>query len=67
MYISIFLTKTISMKDQLSGLIRHALTAVGGFIVAKGLVEDSLIQDAIGAIMTLVGIIWSVAAKKKAA
>ncbi len=55
------------MKDQISGLIRHGLTALGGFIVAKGLVEDSLIQDAIGAVMTLVGIIWSVAAKKKAA
>lgn len=55
------------MKDQLLGLIRHGLTAVGGFIVAKGLVEDSLIQDAIGAVMTLVGIVWSVASKKKAA
>jgi len=55
------------MKDQISGLIRHGLTAIGGFIVAKGLIEDSLIQDAIGSIMTLVGIIWSVAAKKKAA
>ena len=55
------------MKDQLSGLVRHGLTALGGFLVAKGLVEDSLIQDAIGAVMTLVGVIWSVAAKKKAA
>lgn len=55
------------MKDQLSGLIRHGLTALGGFLVAKGLVEDSLIQDAIGALMALIGVIWSVAAKKKAA
>lgn len=55
------------MKDQLSGLIRHGLTAIGGFIVAKGLIEDSLIQDAIGAVMTIIGIVWSIAAKKKAA
>ena len=55
------------MKDQLSGLIRHGLTALGGFLVAKGLIEDSLIQDAIGAVMTLIGVIWSVSAKKKAA
>lgn len=55
------------MKDQTLGLIRHALTFVGGIIVAKGLVDDALFQEILGGIMTLVGAAWSVASKKKAA
>jgi len=55
------------MKDQILGLIRHALTFVGGIIVAKGLVDDVLFQEIAGGVMTLVGAIWSVASKKSAA
>jgi hypothetical protein len=55
------------MNEKVSGLIRHALTAIGGFVVAKGLLEESLVQDAIGAVLTLTGVIWSIVAKKKAA
>ena len=57
----------IIMKDQTLGLIRHALTFVGGIIVAKGLVDDVLFQEILGGIMTLVGSVWSVASKKSAA
>jgi len=55
------------MKDQTLGLIRHALTFVGGIIVTKGLVDESLFQEVLGGIMTLVGAAWSIASKKKAA
>jgi hypothetical protein len=55
------------MKDQTLGLIRHALTFVGGIIIAKGLVSDALFQEILGGIMTLVGASWSVLSKKKAA
>jgi hypothetical protein len=55
------------MKDQILGLIRHALTFAGGIIVAKGLVDDVLLQEILGGVMTLVGGIWSVASKKSAA
>lgn len=54
------------MKDQTLGLIRHALTFVGGIIVTKGLVDESLFQEVLGGIMTLVGAAWSIVAKKKA-
>lgn len=53
------------MKDQVLGLIRHALTFVGGVIVAKGLVDEGMFQEVLGGIMTLVGAIWSIASKKK--
>ena len=55
------------MKDQTLGLIRHALTFVGGIIVAKGLVDGALFQEILGGVMTLVGAGWSIASKKKAA
>jgi hypothetical protein len=55
------------MKDQILGLVRHALTFVGGIIVAKGLVDDILFQEILGGIMTLVGGVWSVVSKKSAA
>ena len=54
------------MKEQALGLIRHALTFIGGIIVAKGLVDDVLTQEIIGGVMTLIGAIWSVASKKAA-
>ena len=57
----------IIMKDQTLGLIRHALTFVGGIIVAKGFIDDVLFQEILGGIMTLVGSVWSVASKKSAA
>jgi hypothetical protein len=55
------------MKDQLLGLIRHALTFVGGIVVTKGLIDESLSQEVIGGIMTLVGAVWSIVSKKKVA
>ena len=55
------------MKEQTLGLIRHALTFVGGIIVTKGLVDGALFQEILGGVMTLVGAIWSVASKKPAA
>jgi hypothetical protein len=29
-------------KDQLLGVIRHALTFIGGILITKGLVDESL-------------------------
>lgn len=52
-------------KDQLLGILRHVLTFVGGILVVKGLAEESLIEEAIGGVSTLIGSIWSIVAKKK--
>jgi hypothetical protein len=52
------------MKEKVLGLIRHALTFVGGIVVAKGLLDESLAVEVIGGIMTLVGSVWSIASKK---
>jgi hypothetical protein len=51
-------------KEQVLGLIRHTLTFIGGIVVANGVISESMTADAVGAIMTLIGIIWSVASNK---
>jgi hypothetical protein len=47
------------------GLIRHLLTAVGGATVASGWMDEGVVQDIVGAVMTLAGAIWSILAKRQ--
>ena len=54
------------VKEQVLGLIRHALTFVGGLLIAKGLISESVSVDIIGGVMTLIGSIWSILSKKTA-
>lgn len=51
-------------KEQLLGVVRHGLTFLGGLLVTKGLLDEGMLQEALGAVMTLVGAVWSVTAKK---
>jgi hypothetical protein len=52
-------------KDQVLGIIRHALTFVGGFLVMKGLVDETMVTEIVGGVVALVGSIWSIVAKTK--
>ena len=54
-------------KEQIFGIIRHALTAAGGALVAKGVIDEAGLTEAVGALVTLIGVIWSAAAKKNEA
>jgi len=47
-------------KEQVLGIIRHALTFVGGIAIIKGISNEAMIEEAIGAIMTAIGTIWSI-------
>jgi hypothetical protein len=51
-------------KEQILGIVRHALTFVGGIVVMKGLVDETMVTEIIGSVMTLVGVVWSVIDKK---
>ena len=35
-------------KDQLMGIVRHVITFVGGILVTKGLIDDSILTEIIG-------------------
>ena len=52
------------MQEKVLGILRHALTFVGGLIVTKGFIDESLYLELSGAILTIVGGIWSVLSKK---
>ena len=50
-------------KEQWLGIVRHSLTFVGGILIAKGLVDESIWAEISGAALTLVGGIWSITVK----
>lgn len=52
-------------KEQVLGIVRHGLTFVGGLLVTKGLMDVNMVQEVMGAVVTLVGAVWSVIVKKK--
>lgn len=54
-------------KDVILGLVRHALTGAGFVVVSKGIADQGIVTEGIGALMTLFSIAWSVADKKKRA
>jgi hypothetical protein len=47
-------------KEQVLGIVRHALTFVGGILVMIGVATEAVTSEAIGAIVTAVGVVWSV-------
>jgi len=52
-------------KEVILGIVRHTLTFAGGILVAKGLLEQGLLAEIIGGVMTVVGGVWSVIDKTK--
>lgn len=51
-------------QDQLLGLIRHILTFGGGLLVTKGVLDEGMATELVGALVTIFGGAWSVLAKK---
>lgn len=47
------------MKSFAASMVRHALTAGGTLLAAKGLMATSMIEPVTGAIMLLGGVVWS--------
>jgi hypothetical protein len=52
------------MKDIILGIVRHLLTAGGGYVVAKGFVDADQANQLVGAVLVVVGVIASVVEKK---
>ena len=54
------------MKEKTLGIVRHALTFLGGVLVTQGVIDDALFAELFGSVMTIIGGVWSVIDKKKA-
>ena len=52
-------------KEAILGIVRHILTFGGGFVAERGLASGEEVTTAVAALVTLVGIVWSVLNKKK--
>ncbi len=51
-------------KEKVLGIVRHVLTFAAGLLVVKGYIDDQVSQELIGAVVGLVGTVWSVLSKK---
>lgn len=54
------------MKDSILGVLRHVLTTAGGAIAAQGHLSTDEVTTAVGAVLALLGVAWSVWEKRKA-
>ena len=52
--------------EQIAGLVRAIVAAVGGYLVGKGLADAETVAAVAGAAATIVAAVWSVLSKKKA-
>lgn len=53
------------MTPETSGVIRHLLTFAGGVLVTMGYIDQGMMNELTGALMTILGVAWSIQAKKK--
>ena len=52
-------------NEILLGFVRHLLTTAGGALVTKGLMTAPTLDTGVGAVITILGIVWSILSKKK--
>ena len=50
-------------KEVVLGIVRHLFTFLGGVLVTRGLLDAELMVEISGAIITIIGGIWSIANK----
>lgn len=56
-----FITKGKLMTwDQINGVVRAILTAIGGYLVGKGLLDQTTATELVGAVLTIAGAVWSI-------
>jgi|NOAtaT_6_FD_contig_21_6847359_length_262_multi_3_in_0_out_0_1 hypothetical protein len=54
------------MSPEIIGaVLRHILTAVGGYFVAKGVVDQGSVEAIVGGVVASVGLAWSLLVKVK--
>lgn len=52
-------------RDSILAVIRHGLTFAGGGLATNGLATQDEITQLVGAIVTLVGLVWSILEKRQ--
>lgn len=52
--------------DEVGGIVRAVVAAVGGYFVGRGLVDSETVATVGGAVATIAVAVWSVVNKRKA-
>lgn len=47
------------MSEKVYNFIRSVLVFVGGIFITKGVIDEQTLTEVIGAIMTLIGFLWT--------
>jgi hypothetical protein len=50
--------------DEITGFVRHVLTTAGGGLAVTGGLDPTAWQTIAGAVAAMVGVVWSVMAKR---
>lgn len=53
--------------EQIAGIVRAVISAVGGYLIGKGIVDAATVTAVAGAAATIAAAVWSVVSKKPAA
>ncbi|MCK1543268.1 hypothetical protein IVB12_15235 [Bradyrhizobium sp. 179] len=53
--------------EQVWGVVRTILAAVGGYFVTKGMVDGAFVDAVLGGAGTIFVAVWSIVSKKKTA
>lgn len=54
-------------KTTLLALLRHGLTTAGGALAAKGVADSAEVEQLAGALVTIIGVVWSIVEKRNRA
>lgn len=54
-------------SEQIAGIVRAVVSAIGGYFVGKGVVDGETVATVGGAVATIIVAAWSVWSKKDAA
>jgi imidazole glycerol phosphate synthase subunit HisF len=58
--------KDLKMNSEIGGIVRTLVSALGGYLVAKGVVDSETATTVGGALATIIVAVWSVWSKRKA-
>ena len=50
-------------KEQITSLVRHLLSIVGGFLLMKGITDSATIEAGSGVLLGLISLYWSIKEK----
>jgi hypothetical protein len=51
-------------KETIKAIARHGLTTAGGALIAQGVGDESIVNEAVGIIVGVIGLVWSIIEKR---